>query len=890
MPRSDSRPRPRGALAEYARKRDFARTPEPAGEVPASGPATLEFVVQKHAARHLHFDLRLQMGGVMRSWAVPKGPSLDPSAKRLAVEVEDHPIQYNEFEGTIPRGEYGGGTVMLWDRGSYEPTDARRGEDPEVALQRGYRRGRIGFVLHGERLRGAFLLVRTGRDADRPHWLLVKQEDAHADLAADLEAFDTSVATGRTLAEISEGKGGKRVWRSGRSVRPRLPNPTPRTESSPGALSPMLASSGETPRGEDWTFEPKYDGIRVLAFAAPEAVSLMTRNGNDKSAQFPEVVAGLRALVAEVGESLVLDGELVGVRDGRVARFESLQGRMHLTDRGRVARLAESEPAALVAFDLLLRGAEIPLHDSWSRRREQLEAVLAGRESPTVLLGESSADAEAMRRRAAREGWEGLVAKRTGSPYQPGKRSRDWVKVKLENRQELVIGGWTEPRGGRKHLGAILLGYFEPGGDLVYAGHTGAGFSHAALEDVSRKLRRLERKTPPFRETPSTNETPHWATPRLVAEIRFNEWTQDGKLRQPVFLGLRTDRDPLSVIREPSGPPQKPEPKTRGERPPAPKGERAVARRVRALRSSPSEGGRLELGEASLEVTNLGKRFFPGSGHTKGDLMEYYALMAGLIRPWMRDRPLVLRRYPNGIDGKSFFQQTAPDDAPEGVRVEAVVFGGSRKKHVRLVGGDLATLLYTVQLGAVSYDPWHSRLGELDSPDYTILDLDPGPGTPFRTVVEVARRVREEMETLGLHGALKTSGSSGLHIYLPLPPRTPPDAATLVAQIVATRVAGRHPAIATVERMRKRRRSGTVYVDYLQNIVGKSVAGVYAVRAKPGATVSTPLAWEELTDDLDLREFTLDTLPRRVAAVGDLWAPAMREPNDLRSLLPGGAE
>jgi bifunctional non-homologous end joining protein LigD len=526
-----------------------------------------------------------------------------------------------------------------------------------------------------------------------------------------------------------------------------------------------------------------------------------------------------------------------------------------------------------------------------------------------VRLGETSAEPETLVQRAKREGWEGIMAKRTGSRYRPGQRSPDWLKIKMENQQELVVGGWTEPRKSRSHLGAILLGYYDENGDFIYAGHTGTGFNQRSLEQLYRELKKLERKTPPFKQRPKTNEPAHWTTPRVVVQVKFNEWTRDGKLRQPVFLGVRDDKDPKEVRREPvaGDRPETADARTGSRSAGTRSSSGAKVRKAKKTNASPrftddeldtpparkirdlgSRGGgalRLEKG-VSLGITSLEKVFYPETGHTKGDLLRYYARMAEYILPWMKDRPLVLKRFPNGVEGESFYQQAAPDSAPAGVRIETLKIEG--KEQRRLVGGNLATLLYTVQLGAISYDPWHTRVDDLESADYTILDLDPGPGADFQNVVEVARWVREEMERLDLHGGLKTSGSSGIHIYLPLPGGTPLEAATLVAQIIATRVARRHPKLATVERMTRNRPRGTIYVDYLQNILGKTVAGVYAARARPTPTVSTPLRWDELTADLDLRDFTIDTVPGRVREVGDLWALAMAKPNSLEKLLEAG--
>ncbi len=904
-------------LGEYRRKRDFGKTPEPRGSArPAKGEGGLVFVVQKHAASHLHFDLRLEVDGVMKSWAVPKGPSLDPAVKRLAMEVEDHPMEYNTFEGTIPRGEYGGGTVMLWDRGTYLPDGLAPGEDPERALREGHRKGRLSVTFHGERLRGSWALVRT-RAADddegtKPQWLLLKHDDADADPGRDLVAeAATSVETGRTMEEIAAGKGGRRTWHSNRT-KPRVASrpaaPAPETAPLPdtSALRPMLASAGEgAPEGEGWTFEPKYDGIRVLAFATADTAVLLSRNGHDKARQFPEVAEAVRGLAAEAGSAVVLDGEVVALSGGEPGRFGEIQGRMHLDDEAGIRAAVREAPVALVAFDLLLEGEEVLLREPWTGRREALERLMEGRTSERLRLGETTEDREGLLARGRAEGWEGILAKRTDSAYEPGRRTPHWRKLKLERQQEFVVGGWTEPRNTRQHIGALLLGYHDADGNLVYAGHTGTGFTREWLNRMIRLLRPLERKTSPFSARPVTNQRAHWVSPKVVVQVRFNQWTADDKLRHPVFLGVRDDKDPRAVVREPSGmvedaPAKKGSArktavkKTAAKKAPAKAAGKPAAKRGRgktppvpeqleAVRAAGGDGV-LRLPEGALEVSNLGKTFFPRPKRTKGDLLDYYVRMADHVLPAMKDRPLVLRRFPDGIGSEAFYQQSAPEEAPPGVRVETLVSEEGEEQR-RLVGGNLATLLYTIQLGAVSFDPWHSRVGKLEYADYTILDLDPGPGASFRRVIQVARWVKEEMDAFGLHGALKTSGSTGLHIYVPLPPKTPLEAATLVAQIVATRVAALHPAEATVERMTRRRKRGTVYVDYLQNILGKTVAGVYAVRAKPGATVSTPLRWDELTDDLDLRAFTMDTVPDRVAEVGDLWAEAMRRPNRLAGLL-----
>jgi len=922
----------RTQLAEYRRKRDFSRTKEPSGEK-APGPAKpgrLRFVIQKHAASHLHFDLRLELDGVMKSWAVPKGPSTDPSVKRLAMQVEDHPIDYNTFEGTIPKGEYGGGTVMLWDRGTYSSDTATSPAEEEDVLREQLRRGDLKITFHGERLHGSFALIRMkyARDgSSKPQWLLIKHRDEYAakdDIVADNM---TSVDTGRTMEEIAEGK--SRVWHSNREAKAKAPatrsarlkseidsaddiNAAP--QKIPAALEPMYASIGSDIPGKGWTFEPKYDGVRVIAYATSSDVKLVTRNGKDKAKQFPEIVAALKKLSSQVRRPLVLDGEIVALIDGEPARFQELQSRMHVKDTHMIERHTSSTPSALILFDILMDGDEVLLHEPWSERRERLVKRVGKHVTPQVRLTESTeGNGARMLEKARKQGWEGVIAKRIDSRYEPGNRSRDWLKLKIEFRQEFVVGGYTEPRNSREHIGAILLGYFD-NDRFIYAGHTGGGFSRQGLQDMYRLIKPLERKTSPFAETPKTNEKPHWVEPKVVVEVKFSEWTADRRLRQPIFLGVRDDKDAREVSVEKTSVQKKAgksdriakqderetvaargrEPssvKRAGRTPSKPTSKRrskidtgSIIEQLNALEERRGDGS-LDLGGGkTLKVSNLDKVFFPKEKYTKGDVMRFYARIADFILPTVQDRPLVLKRFPNGIDSESFYQQKASDTTPPEVRVEEIVTDNGDKQP-RYIGGDLLTLLYTIQLGAISVDPWHSHVPTLEYADYTIIDLDPGPRANFQRVIQVARWAKEVIDGFGLHAAIKTSGSEGLHIYLPLPPRTPNEAATLVAQVIATKVASAHPKEATIERMVKARGAAMVYVDYLQNIQGKTVAGPYCVRAKPGATVSTPLRWSELTDDLDPRDFHLGNAAERFEKIGDIWSEAMKKKNSLRALV-----
>jgi bifunctional non-homologous end joining protein LigD len=821
-------------------------------------------------------------------------------------------------------------------------------------VREGLRKGKLSFTFHGERLEGSFALVRTRRDESKPQWLLIKHRDDHADSSRDIvEEVTTSVESGRTMDEIAGGR--SRVWRSNRRERK---GGAPSASRLLAALSPMLATAASGPPRDsaDWVYEPKYDGIRILAIAVDGKVALVTRNAKDKAAQFPEIVEAVRELSEELDRPLVVDGEIVAWQDGKPLRFQSLQGRMHVTVRRDIARLRNETPAVMMLFDILVDGGEMLVAEPWHVRRKSLERLLRGSDTGVLRLGDVLGDDyESAIRLATDEGWEGLIAKRRDAGYTAGRRSRDWIKLKIEQREEFVVGGWTEPRNSREHLGAILLGYHDPEGRFTYAGHTGGGFSRATLEDMYRRLRPLERQTPAFSTRPKTNEKAHWVRPAVVVEVKFNEWTNEGKLRQPIFVGVRDDKDAREVVYDRQGPPvvardgeedaddgggastvgktvkarstarasrgaaAKKTGKTASSRKAAAKTGKAAAntgRPTAKARKSPvvrpkkaaaaelkraakvaaqvealcdAKGtGTLDLGRGeSLDVTNLRKVFYPKRKKTKGDVMQFYASISPYLLPAIADRPLVLKRFPNGIKGQAFYQQKAPPSVPDGVRVEVVRDEGLTPQR-RLIGGNLTTLLYLVQLGAISVDPWHSRVPDVQNGDYTIIDLDPGPKAPFRRVVEVARWVKEELDELGLHGVLKTSGASGIHVVLPLPDGVTNEAAKTIAELVANRVCERHPKEATVRRMVKARPTGAVYVDYLQNIRGKTVASVYSVRAEPDASVSTPLQWEELVDDLDPREFTIDTVPSRVAEVGDIWGAVMARPNDFGKLLRGG--
>jgi bifunctional non-homologous end joining protein LigD len=688
-------------------------------------------------------------------------------------------------------------------------------------------------------------------------------------------------------------------------------------------LQPMLASLIDAPLLDpQLVYEPKYDGIRAIAEIAPKGeVRLWSRLGNEKTNQFPEIAAALAKWARARKAPLVLDGEIVALdAKGEPTGFQQLQGRIHLGGRelhtpgsaprgsrrrdplgsdprgSRRRGLTPTDRVAFIAFDILRDGKTDFRDRPLVERRAALERVFDRTGSPLLRISRQvRGDGRDLYKEALERGWEGLIAKQADSLYKSGKRSPDWRKIKIVHEQEFVIGGWTEPRHTRAYFGALLLGVYE-GTDLIYVGHTGTGFNERELARVMKLLKPLETEKCPFKNKPKTNERPHWVRPELVAQIKFTEWTADGKLRHPVYLGLRDDKKPTEVRREEKtvlgskvlgskvlgsrvrGSPREPRienPRTENSRT-----ENRVERtenrveqtgnlidQLRDLEAARKDGALVLPDGDRLNVSNLHKIFWPKQKFTKGDLFRYYVRAAPFVLPAVADRPLVMKRFPNGITAPPFYQHRAPE-VPPGVRsaVVSVV-----EKRPQIIGGNLKTLLYMTQLAAISQDPWFSRVQHPEFADYSAFDLDPSEGVPFERVLDVARWIRDELDTLGAVGVPKTSGSDGLHIYIPLPAGTPYDAGLLYCQIVAAVVAQRHPKVATTERT-VAARGKRVYIDCLQNILGKTLATAYSARASDYAGVSTPLTWQEIDDGVDRKAFTIETAPARFEKIGDLWA------------------
>jgi len=877
-------------LAEYRRKRDPRATPEPFGGPSAGGGS--RFVVHKHSARRLHYDLRLQIDGVLKSWAVPKGPSVRAHEKRLAVHVEDHPLEYGSFEGVIPEGNYGAGPSIVWDAGRFELVK------PEPAREQ-IERGKLEFELFGFKLRGRWTLARmSGKDKD---WLLLKKADAYAGEVEPTERFPASVLSGLTVEELRDGV--QRI----ESLRRRLTElGAPRADIALGGELVMLATLVETPPMQpDWFFEIKHDGVRVLASRADDKVELRGRSGQVFTTKYPEVVDALRALPLT---RFLLDGEIVALDDEGRSSFQRLQERMGLTRLADVERARAEVPVGMVAFDALgLDGRDLrrlPLET----RKECLRLLVPAR--GVIAYGDHVEGHGAEFLDAAREQrLEGVIAKKRGSPYL-ARRSRDWLKIKCQLEQEFVIGGYTVPQGTRAHFGALHLGLYERG-ELVYVSKVGTGFDDKTLVLVSEKLRPLARATSPFAKGTPAGRGHHWVEPRLVCRVRFTEWTRDGGIRQPSFLGLLDDKRPEDCVRSPLSAPEAGGAGAAGGVP-GPRGARALPRgggapfgrassddgsreRVPSTMPAESRGQPLRgarggeeprgagVGERTVNVTNPRKVFWPEEGYTKSDLIEYYDAVAPWLLPYLEDRPLVLTRYPDGIKGKSFFQKDAPEWIPSWVQTARIHAHDVGRDIDYFIVNDRESLRYVVNLGTIPLHLWSARLSGLDHPDWLVLDLDP-KGAPFTDVVKVARALHKILDELELPSYVKTSGATGLHILLPLGARYDHEIVRTFARLVAVMGVEAEPAISTIARP-LHSRGGKVYIDFGQNGRGQTIVAPFSARPLPGAPVSCPLRWDEVNARLDPSRFTIKTAPPRFAQQGDPLAPVLAGHVDVAAAL-----
>ncbi|PYU84534.1 MAG: DNA ligase D [Acidobacteria bacterium] len=838
-------------LEEYRRKRRFDQTPEPSGK---DAQATFEttFVVQKHAARRLHYDFRLAINGTLKSWAVPKGPSLSSADKRLAVQTEDHPLEYGGFEGKIPEGSYGAGTVMVWDRGTFtvEGTlDARKQLEREE----------IKFNLNGQKLRGSFVLVKLRHSEKGNEWLMMKHKDAAEDSAWNIEEHDGSVLTGRTLEEIKEELPPKRKASPIRAAELQ----GARKCSMPSRVEPMLATLTDRPFSDpNWLFEIKWDGVRALARIENGALTLRSRTGVDMDKRYPELASLPDALA---GRQAILDGEIVALDTRGHSDFELLQERMHV--RAPSENLLSRVPVVYFVFDLLYCDGydlrETPLLD----RKQLLYRLL--RTSEQFRYSDHQLEhGKELFGLAEQNGLEGIVAKRADSPY-VGDRSPYWVKLKITKTVDAVVGGWSAPRSAALPFGSLLLGLYQ-GKKLRFIGHVGSGFDAKKLKEVASKLQELAAPACPFDTVPETNERPSWVSPVLVARVKFSGWTQEHSLRHPVFLALREDARPMDCQLENEAAP-----------PADPTAVRAPEFVGRVLNSKAqieaelfkgcSETVTIELDGKRLRLSNLNKVYFPESGYTKRNLLAYYYRMADFILPFLGERPLVLRRYPDGIKGQAFFQKDLREGIPEWFTTMLLDSEKRGEEIHYATANDRASLLFLTGLGCIDHNPWSSRYADLEHPDYFFFDLDPSEGTDFSVVVTIARVLHEKLEELRLVSFLKTSGATGIHLYIPVEPVYTYEQLRTFAEIVARTVTAEHSNLVTNERSVARRPAGRVLIDVQQNALGRPLAAPYAVRAFPQAPVSTPLLPRELRPGLRPASLNIKTVFARLKEKGDLW-------------------
>ena len=822
--RRKSRTEERDALSTYREKRAFDQTPEPGGLTPRPAPRPGGLlIVHMHDATRLHWDLRLEMDGVLKSWAVPKGPSANPADKRLAVKVEDHPLEYGDFEGVIPEGNYGAGTVIVWDRGVWEPL-----EDPYEGLEK----GKLLFNLKGYKLHGRWTLIKLKKT--EKEWLLIKERDEYV----TTEPYSNeSVLSGLSNDELASAK------QRAKPIKKELEKlGAPRRALRLEDTELMLAETREDPFSrEGWIFEVKLDGYRMRAACQDGEPTLYSRKGLDYTESFPEIARAVKAIPFE---GVILDGELVVTNEAGHPNFNMLQARAKLGAR-EARRAAIEAPATLYVFDLLAFAGydlrKLPL----VKRKEILRTVLP-ETGPLRYSEHFEKNGEALYEQVMKLGLEGIMAKKADSPYRTG-RSGDWLKIRADRIDDFVVVGFTKGKGARSGFGSLHVAAYA-GAKLVYCGRAGSGFTGSQLDEISRQLQALVRKTPPC-EPPRGGQLPKgadhaWVEPALVCDVRYKEMTKDGLLRQSVFLRFRDDKKPEDVVMPGA---RSSELGAGDAAPPTPNSKLPTPREVK--------------------FSNLDKIFWPEEKYTKGDLIEYYRSMAPWLSPYLKDRPVVLTRYPDGINGKSFYQKDAPGFVPDWIQTIPIWSEDTQRDIQYFVANDVETLVYLVNLGTIPLHIWHSRIDDLTRPDWCLIDLDPKEA-PFEHVVTLAKTMRKLCEQVEMPAFIKTTGKSGLHIMLPLGRQMTYDQSLQFAMLFARLVTDRHPDIATTQRTISKR-EGKVYVDAFQNRAGQLMVSAYSVRPSPGAPVSMPIEWDEVNAKLHNSNWTIKNALKRMEKLGE---------------------
>ncbi len=827
------------SLDKYKQKRDFTQTPEPEGINAASNEKHI-FVIQRHAATRLHYDFRLEMEKVLKSWAVPKGPSMNPKDKRLAMMVEDHPYSYRTFEGTIPKGNYGAGEVEIWDEGTYEPLHKKDGQSDEQALLEGLKSGSVKIIMHGKKIKGEFALVKMQSAKDDNAWLLLKHNDEFAVKEPyDSEDYTSSSSKVTELAEkkYKSFKEPKVKEKSRRNYASHLSGQQKLTD----FIQPMLATTADKPfSGEEWLFEIKWDGYRAIADLT-EDVKLYSRNGLSFLGKYPSIEKAL----ASQEHQMILDGEIVAYNDADKPDFQTLQ---HYDD---------NPEAVLVyhVFDLLYLNGYSTQGLPLLQRKELLKDAL--KTSAHIQLSDYVENTgKEFYKAVLSEDLEGMMAKKKESLYHMGSRSSDWVKVKNHKTEEAVIIGFTEPQGGRKYFGSLILGKYD-NGKLIYAGHVGTGFDDKTLKKLFDLMQPYTTVKMPLDKKPPVNSTPTWITPEMVATIKFSQITEEGIFRHPVFVGLREDLKAKNLQDD------------------------SISNAPTTMKKEKTE---IDKGEMQVKFTNLNKLYWEEEKITKGDLIDYYLSISDYILPHLKDRAQSMHRFPNGIDGMSFYHKDAGKDAPDFVKT-ALLYSESNDKDIEyVVCNNKDTLAYMINLGCIELNPWNSRVQTPENPDYLIIDLDPSDNNTFKQVIEAAKVAKEVLDMGGIKGYCKTSGSTGIHIYIPMGAEYEYEHGKEFAHIIMQMVLQRLPKTTTLERALNKR-DGKIYLDYLQNRAGQTIASVYSVRPKRGATVSMPLEWDELTPDLSPKDFTIHNALERIKSKGDIFAPVLTEKTNIEKVL-----
>lgn len=880
------------ALEQYKKKRDFKKTAEPQAGV-SNDKNKLHFVIQKHAASHLHYDFRLEMEDVLKSWAVPKGPSTDPKTKRLAMMVEDHPYNYKDFEGSIPKGEYGGGTVIVWDEGTYEPIENIKGKDAQNKyLLEQLKAGSLKIKLNGEKLKGEYALVKTHGMGENG-WLLIKHKDEYA-AATDITKKDKSVLSGKTITEME--KTSEKIWQHGAQEDIKLKSAPEKPEAGiasilkkankkkiPIGMKPMLATLvDEAFDDPDWLYEVKWDGYRALAFLKKDGdTELLSRNNKQFNERFYPIYKILKTWEMDV----VFDGEILVLNEKGISNFGKLQNWRSEADGDLVYYI----------FDVLWYDGkdltDLPLFE----RQEILGKVLPQNDDRIRQSKVFRASGKEFFKAAEKMGLEGIIAKKASGCYTFNNRSSDWLKIKVHQRQEVVIAGFTKNENTSKSFSSLLLGVYE-NGKLNYVGKVGTGFSDQLQREMMVQFKPLITDKSPFEILPDVNKPSRfrpnppqakatWLKPELVCEVAYSEVTSDGVFRHPSFKGMREDKPARDVVREAAVETaavvsideiadvtvNKEVSHAKAIKPPKPTGRKSL------LNPKDETQVRKVCGH-ELKFTHLSKLYWPEDKVSKRDMFNYYYQVADYILPYLKDRPMSLNRFPGGIHGKGFYQKDVKGKAPEWAKTFPYSTGEGEEKEY-LVGADEATLLWMASLGCIEMNPWFSRVNAPDHPDYCVIDLDPDQHS-FDQVVEAALQVKNILDQIEVPGYCKTSGSTGMHIYIPLAAAYTYEQSQMFAKIIVSLVHRQIPEFTTLERMIKER-GGKMYLDFLQNRPGATIAGPYSLRPKPGATVSMPLHWDEVKPGLAMKDFNIFNAVERLKSEGDLFSGVLGEGIDL---------